>query len=44
MPRDGARTFADLIGRLDHLEIVCPKCERFGPVSVGETVGLGCQN
>jgi len=22
MPRDGARTFGDLIGRLDHLEIV----------------------
>src|SRR5271169_2913231 len=30
MPRDGAITFCDLIGRLDHLEIVCPKCDRFG--------------
>jgi hypothetical protein len=34
MPRDGARTFGDLIGRLDHLEIVCPKCERLGRYSV----------
>ncbi len=30
MPRDSARTFGDLIGRLDHLEIVCPKCKRIG--------------
>jgi len=30
MPRDGAITFGDLVGRLDHLEIVCPKCKRFG--------------
>jgi hypothetical protein len=30
MPRDGARTFGDLIGRLDHLQIVCPKCDRLG--------------
>ena len=30
MPRDGARTFGDLIGQLDHLEIICPKCDRLG--------------
>jgi hypothetical protein len=30
MPRADARTFGDLIGKLDHLEIVCPKCDRFG--------------
>jgi hypothetical protein len=29
MPRD-ALTFGDLIGKLDHLEIVCPKCGRQG--------------
>jgi len=28
--RGGARTFGDLIGQLDHLEIVCPKCDRLG--------------
>ena len=30
MPRDGALTFGDLLGRLDHLEIVCSKCDRRG--------------
>jgi ATP dependent DNA ligase domain len=30
---DGAMTFGDLIGRLDHLEIACPKCDRLGRYS-----------
>jgi hypothetical protein len=34
MPRDGALTFGDLIGQLDHLEIACPKCDRLGRYSV----------
>jgi hypothetical protein len=34
MPRDGALTFGDLIGQLDHLEIACPKCDRVGRYSV----------
>jgi len=34
LPRDGTRTFGDLIGRLDHLEIVCAKCERHGRYAV----------
>jgi hypothetical protein len=34
MPRDGARTFGDLIGKLDHLEIVCAKCDRHGRYAV----------
>jgi hypothetical protein len=32
--RDGALTFGDLIGQLDHLEIACPKCDRLGRYSV----------
>jgi hypothetical protein len=34
MGRDGALTFGDLIGQLDHLEIACPKCDRLGRYSV----------
>jgi hypothetical protein len=34
MPRDGALTFGDLIGQLEHLEIACPKCVRLGRYSV----------
>jgi hypothetical protein len=34
MPRDGAMTFGDLLGRLDWLEITCPKCGRAGRYSV----------
>jgi hypothetical protein len=30
MPRDGARTFGDLIGKLDVLRIECAKCSRAG--------------
>jgi hypothetical protein len=28
MPRDGAVTFGDLLGRLDRLHLVCRKCNR----------------
>ena len=30
MPRDGSLTPRDLIGKLDVLNVVCPKCERRG--------------
>jgi hypothetical protein len=30
MPRDGAMTFGDLLGRLDWLDIVCAKCDKAG--------------
>jgi hypothetical protein len=30
MPRDGAITFSDLIGKLDVLYVHCPKCSRAG--------------
>ncbi len=30
MPRDGAITFADLIGKLDMLRVACDKCGRDG--------------
>ncbi len=30
MPRDGAIIFSDLIGKLDGLQIECPKCGRSG--------------
>jgi len=38
MPRDGAFTFGDLIGRLDHLEIECTKCSRLGRYAVHRLV------
>jgi hypothetical protein len=28
MPRDGAITFGDLVGKLDALEVACDKCGR----------------
>ena len=34
MPRDGGLTYGDMIGKLDHLEIVCPKCMWLGRYSV----------
>jgi hypothetical protein len=34
MPCDGALTFGDLIGKLDHLEIACSKCDRLCRFSV----------
>jgi len=34
MSRDGAITFADLVGRLDHLELVCVKCDRHSRYAV----------
>jgi len=30
MPRDGAIIFGDLIGKLDALNVHCPKCSRAG--------------
>ena len=30
MPRDGAITFSDLVGKLDVLRVSCSKCERDG--------------
>jgi hypothetical protein len=34
MPRDGAITFGDLIGKLDVLVVECPKCGRTGRYAV----------
>jgi hypothetical protein len=34
MPRDGAITFGDLIGKLDMLRIELPKCGRKQPATV----------
>ena len=34
MPRDGAITFGDLVGKLDLLAVECTKCERAGRYSV----------
>jgi hypothetical protein len=28
MPRDGATTFGDLVGKLDVLHVACDKCQR----------------
>jgi hypothetical protein len=30
MPRDGAITFGDLVGKFDVLEVACDKCDRKG--------------
>jgi hypothetical protein len=30
MPRDGATTFSDLIGKLNQLTVACDKCGRIG--------------
>jgi hypothetical protein len=30
MPREGATTFSDLIGKLGSLRVVCNKCDRGG--------------
>jgi len=34
MPRDGAITFSDLIGKLDDLRVSCEKCGRSGRYQV----------
>jgi hypothetical protein len=34
MPRDGAITFGDLVGKLDLLAVACEKCGRSGRYSV----------
>jgi hypothetical protein len=41
MPRDGAMTLGDLLGRLDWLDIVCAKCDRHGRYRVH---GLAAQH
>ena len=34
MPRDGAITFSDLVGKLDDLRVSCDKCGRSGRYQV----------
>jgi hypothetical protein len=41
MTRAGGMTFGDLIGRLDWLDIACPKCDRRGRYRVN---GLAAQH
>lgn len=38
MPRDGSITFGDLIGQLEYLAIICPKCDRLGRNSLKRLV------
>lgn len=38
MPRDGALVFGDLVGNLDHVEMVCDKCTRRGRYSVARLI------
>ena len=38
MPRDGAITFADLIGKLDMLHVACEKCDRKGRYAVARLI------
>jgi hypothetical protein len=38
MPRGGAITFGDLIGKLDVLRVECAKCGRTGQYSMGRLV------
>jgi hypothetical protein len=35
MPRDGATTFGDLVGRLEELRVTCGKCGRAGRYRLG---------
>jgi hypothetical protein len=39
MPRDGAIIFADLIGKLDVLRVVCDKCRRAGHYPLRNLIG-----
>jgi hypothetical protein len=38
MPRDGAITFGDLIGKLDILRVECPKCGRSGRYRLADLI------
>jgi hypothetical protein len=38
MPRDGAITFSDLIGKLDTLRLACDKCGRVGQYSLARLI------
>ncbi len=38
MPRDGAITFSDLIGKLDTLEVACDKCGRKGRYALARLI------
>jgi hypothetical protein len=38
MPRDGAITFGDLVGKLDVLEVACDKCGRKGRYAVARLI------
>ena len=38
MPRDGANTFGDLIGKLDTLRVSCEKCGRSGRYQLNRLV------
>ena len=38
MPRNGAITFGDLVGKLDLLEVACAKCGRKGRYAVARLI------
>jgi hypothetical protein len=38
MPRDGAITFGDLVGKLDALNVACDKCGRKGRYPVARLI------
>ena len=38
MPRDGAITFGDLVGKLDALQVACDKCGRRGRYGVARLI------
>ena len=40
MPRGGAITFGDLIGKLDVLRVACRKCERKGQYRVANLIAI----
>jgi hypothetical protein len=38
LPRDGAITFGDLVGKIDRLEVACAKCGRKGRYAVARLI------
>ena len=38
MPKDGAILLGDLVGRIDHLEIRCKRCDRYGRVRLAKLI------
>ena len=38
MPRDGAITFRDIVGKLDVITVQCDKCGRFGQYRVDRLI------